>query len=274
MTRRIVTAVLAVSLLLLGSACSSSEEAGSDAPAQEEALVGLFRLTPGAVDGDRVSGTWFRMVQPGGTPESGPYMPNGDSVVPGGTATLLEPGTEGGLRTGGYQSEPNPAFAEGNSLAGSITKPTKFFAVEFGTSTNPIDPQTQRGVVAPSVVNKGGELTADVSAWAASWNNQEFNQGAPKPPAKAGPEVPVAAQVKQVWDWVAQKWLDLPSDTAASGPPATGTYDPDSKRFTLEWTSLIVDGPFNGFTGVWHLEGVFEPGAAAPGAVPQNGAGG
>ena len=155
-----------------------------------------------------MSGTWFRMAQPGGTPESGPDMPNGDSIVPGGAATLLEPGTEGGLRTGGYQSEPNPAFAGGNSLAGSITKPTKFFAVEFGTSTNPVDPQTQRGVVAPTVVNRGGVLTADLSAWGASWNNQEFNQGAPKPPAKAGPEVAVFEPVEQVWDWVAQKWLE------------------------------------------------------------------
>ncbi len=275
MRTKILVAALAAMTVLVGPGCSSGEsDTKSDAVTPEE-LIGLFRFTPGTVEGGVVSGTWFRMVQPGGTVEAGPYMPNGDSAVPGGEATLLEPGSEGGLRSGGYQSEPNPAFAEGNSLAGSITKPTKFFAVEFGTSTNAVDPQTQRSVAVPSVVNKGGELTANLSAWGASWNNQEFNQGAPKPPEKEGAQVPGAAQVKQVWDWVSQKWLNLPKDVAGEGPSATGTYDADTKKFTLQWTSLIVGGPFNGFTGVWHLEGDFEPGDAAPGAAPpQAGAGG
>src|SRR4051794_36460481 len=43
-------------------------------------------------------------------------------------------------------------------------------------------------------------------------------------------------------------------------PPTTalaGTYDPSSRKFTLDWKSRIVGGPFNGFTGVWHLAGTF-----------------
>ena len=266
MNKSALFGALALAVLVTGSGCSSDKSDSAPVAAIREELVGLFRLTPGSVHGDAVSGTWFRMVQPGGTPEAGPYMPNGDSPVAGGLATLLEPGSSGGLRTGGYQSEPNPAFAEGNSLSGAITKPAKFFAVEFGTSTNPVDPQTQRPVAVPSVINTGGTLTADLAAWAASWNNQEFNQGAPKPPEKQGPDVPGARQLRQVWDWVSQKWLNQPNGVTGQGPSATGKYAAATRKFTLQWTSLIAGGPFNGFTGVWHLEGVFEPGQAAPAA--------
>ncbi|QIS01931.1 hypothetical protein F5X71_05995 [Nocardia brasiliensis] len=261
--RKTIALAAFAALVLVVPGCSSGDEDNST-PGGPEQLVGLLRFTPGSVSGDDVAGTWFRMVQPGGTPEKGPYMPNGDSPAQGGSTTLLEPGTAGGLRIGGYQSEPNPGFAQGNSLSASITKPTKFFAVEFGISTNPVDPQTQRRVPPPTVTNDGGALTADLSSWAASWNDQEFNQGAPKPPEKQDAQVAGAEQVQKVWDWVAKQWFDKPNSDAAQGPSATGSYDRKTRKFTLQWTSLIVGGPFNGFTGVWHLEGVFEPDAAAP----------
>ncbi|MFJ4650703.1 hypothetical protein ACIP5Y_05410 [Nocardia sp. NPDC088792] len=256
-----MAAVLATAAVFATGCGSSSSEKASTGPEQ---LVGLLRFTPGTVDGNTVHGTWFRMVQPGGTPDNGPYMPNGDSPAQGGSTTLLSPGTAGGLRVGGYQSEPKPGFDHGNSLSDSITEPTKFFAVEFGISTNPVDPQTQRDVPPPTVTNNDGKLTADLSSWAASWNDQEFNQGAPKPPEKQGPQVAGSEQVQKIWDWVGHQWFDRPKSDAAQGPSATGTYDPKTKAFTLEWTSLIVGGPFNSFTGVWHLEGIYEPSAAAP----------
>ncbi|GAA2066347.1 hypothetical protein [Williamsia deligens] len=262
--RRVMVVVAALALVTGMTACSSDD----GAPASGD-LVGLFRLDPGKVNGDTVSGSWFRMVQPAGTVKDGPFMPNGDSPAQGGTVTLLSPGTEGGLRVGGFQSEPTPGFApDGNSLSGSIMAPTRFFGVEFGASTNAVDPQTRRAVVAPSVHDEGGKLTANVTAWAASWNNQEFNQGAPKAPAAAGPQVPGVAQATRAWDWVSQKWLGQDNASSGDGPPATGTYDASSRRYTLEWTSLIVGGPFNGFTGVWHLEGLYEPSAAAPSTAP------
>ncbi|MBO0856580.1 MAG: hypothetical protein J2P18_22765 [Nocardia sp.] len=255
---------LTVAAIVLGG-CSAGATSGTS-PSAPQQLVGLFRLTPGAVQGDKVTGTWFRMVQPGGTADKGPYMPNGDSPAQGGSTTLLRPGTGGGLRTGGFQSEPNPGFAGGDSLSAAITEPTKFFAVKFGTSTNPVDPQTRRTLPPPTVREAGGKLTADVSSWAASWNDQEFNQGAPKPPERQDAQVAGSQQVQRVWDWVAQKWFDQPKSDAPQGPSATGSYDAGTRAFTLQWTSLIVGGPFNGFTGVWHLEGVFEPAAAAPGS--------
>jgi hypothetical protein len=80
-------------------------------------------------------------------------------------------------------------------------------------------------------VDEDGQLTGDVSAIAASWNNEFFNQGSPKPDGSA------------------------PGLTT----PVTGTYDPDTGAFVLEWSSQIVGGPFNDFTGIWHLEGAFTP---------------
>ncbi|MGW4243237.1 hypothetical protein [Nocardia sp. NPDC004722] len=254
-------AVLAATTALVAGCGSGDSPKTATGPEQ---LVGLIKFAPGTADGNTVRGTWFRMVQPGGTPENGPYMPNGDSPAQGGSTTLLEPGTAGGLRVGGYQSEPKPGFTQGNSLSASITKPTKFFAVEFGVSTNPVDPQTQREVPPPTVVNNDGKLTADFSAWAASWNDQEFNQGAPKPPEKQGAQVAGSEQIQKAWDWVAHQWFNRPKADAAQGPSATGTYDPKTHAVTLQWTSLIVGGPFNGFTGVWHLEGTFEPDTSTP----------
>ena len=63
----------------------------------------------------------------------------------------------------------------------------------------------------------------------AEWNRQYFNQGSPKPDGSK------------------------PGITS----PVTGTFDAKTRAFTLEWTSSIVGGPFNGFTGQWHLEGTY-----------------
>lgn len=135
---------VASTVLVTAPAC------GSEKPA-ESALKGLLALEPGKIEGNKLSGTWFKMVQPGGNPQEGPFMPNANSPVPQGSATLLSPGTDGGLILGDYQGEPDPAFDEatGYSLASRVTQPTKFFNIEFGISTNKIDPQTQRELLAP-----------------------------------------------------------------------------------------------------------------------------
>ena len=263
---RVTAAVLAGVLALgLAAACSGDDDDGGGEEALGTELVGLFRLTPGTVDGERVTGTWFRMVQPGGDADTGPYMINADSPADGGQATLLEPGTSGGFRSGGYQSQPSPGFdADGNSLADAITKPTRFFGVAFSISTNAVDLQTRTEVAPPTVFDDGGKLTADLSAWAASWNNQDFNQGAPKPVSSTGAKAPGQEQAERVYDWVAERFLEAAPEPTISGDGAKGTYDPDSGAFVLEWTSYIEGGPFNGFTGLWHLEGVFEPAERAP----------
>ena len=252
-------------LAAVGAAACGGGSQSADTADKGTELVGLFRLTGGAVNGSAISGTWFRMLQPGGSAESGPYMTNADSPADSGQATLLGPGTSGGFRTLGYQSQPTPAFdGKGHSLADAITTPTKFFGVNFSISTNAVDLQTKTDVPPPTVVLRGNKLQADLSSWAASWNNQNFNQGAPKPVSSTGAKAAGQEQAERTWDWVAQKWLESAPKATVTGKGATGTYNPSTKAFTLEWTSFIEGGPFNGFTGLWHLEGVFEPSGRAP----------
>jgi hypothetical protein len=178
------------------------------------------------------SGSYFRMVQPGGEIEGGPFVDNADSSCGDPSYSPLSPGADGGLITGGYQPQPEPPFT-GDDQAGAadaIVQPTAFFAINFAVATNEVDPQTEDDVPAPSVVDDGGTLAGDLSAWGVAYGGQHFNQGAPKPDGS------------------------LPGNT--SGP--TGTYDADTRKYVLEWTSLIQGGPFDGFTGIWHLEGTFE----------------
>ena len=159
------------------------------------------------------------MVSAGGTAEAGPFIPNADSGCPDTTYSLLNPGTDGGLLTGQWQAAPEPAFdATGNGLADLIVAPVTFFGVAFAAATDPNE-------AAPSVTASNGVLSGDLSAFTAYYGTGVFNQGAPK------------------------------SD--GSGPTPTGTVDATDGSYMTEWTSLIVGGSFDGFTGVWHLEGVF-----------------
>lgn len=260
-TARLLGPALAAALLLGAAGCGGDDgdgEAGTE-------LVGLLRLAPGAEKDGKLTGTWFRMVQVDGTVTDGPFMRNGDSKADGGEVTLLAPGTSGGLRLGGYQSQPARAYdGSGNSLASAITEPAKFFGVDFSISTNHVDPQTKRAVAPPTVVADGTRLTADLSSWGVTWNNQVFNQGAPKPVSDTAAKAAGQAEAEKVWDWVAEKYLESAPAPTITGKSATGTYDPETGAFTLEWTSLIEGGPFNRFTGLWHLEGVFEKDGRAP----------
>ncbi|MCZ4497874.1 MAG: hypothetical protein JWQ74_427 [Marmoricola sp.] len=265
-TRAAVAALAIAAALGTTAACGSGAEKNAGTPQGTE-LVGLLRLTPGAAKAGSVTGSWFRMVQVGGTADKGPYMKNADSPADGGEATLLAPGKSGGLRIGGYQTAPRPAFDEaGNSLSDAITKPVKFFGVKFSMATNAVDPQTKTDVAPPTVYLKDGRLTADLSAWGVTWNNQVFNQGAPKPVSSTGAEAIGQEKAAKAWDWVAGKYLEAAPAATTTGTGATGTYDVRTHAFTLDWTSVIEGGPFNRFIGRWHLEGTFEKDGRAPGA--------
>jgi hypothetical protein len=208
-----------------------------------EDLKGLFRIDPASCGGGAVSGTYFRMIQPGGTPD-GPFIENNSSACADRTYTDLQPGRDGGLSTTGHQPHPDPAFdASGNGVNDRITMPKGFFGKNFSTATNPTDPQTRAPAPVPTVTHDGaGKLSGNLSAFAAAYGGQHFNQGAPKP--------------------------DGSNPGLTSGP--TGTYDAATKHFALEWSSTIVGGPFNNFTGKWHFEGTFVPGGSgAPAESPQ-----
>jgi len=219
-------------LAVTGAACSSGTGKKTEAGrAAGSALVGLFRVDAGrCTDAGVTTGAWFRMIQPGGKAGDGPFVPNGDSPCGDKTWSPLKPGADGGLMTGTYQPQPAEPFdAEGRGTADAILAPTAFFAVPFANATNPVDPQTGAKTTAPAITATGGRLSGDLSAFAAAWNKQHFNQGAPKPGGA------------------------MPGLTA--GP--SGTYDAATRHYLLEWSSQIIGGPFNNFTGVWHLEGTF-----------------
>jgi hypothetical protein len=229
--RTALPAVTLASAALILAGSSSAGAAPASAP-KPKALVGTFRLAPGESGPGGATGSYFRMILPGGTVEQGPFFANPDSTAADKTYTLAQPGTDGGLVTGKYQSAPSPAFdAQGSSLSGRIIQPSPFTAINFGVSTNKTDPQTKESVPRPKITVKGGKLSGDLKAIDASWNNQNFNQGSPKPNgSKPGLTKPVH-----------------------------GTYDSKTRKFVLEWSSQIVGGPFNDFTGFWHFEGSFEP---------------
>ncbi len=242
---RWITVLIATLALAAGACGDTGAEIAADGAADDAAadtateasvpgeLVGLFRIEPGECgDGGVETGSWFRMVQSGGDLEDGPFVPNGDSPCDDPTWLPLEPGDDGGLLTGEFQEHPDPAFNDdGDALAARLAAPATWFAVDFALATNPIDPQTGTEVDAPRVEHDGaGGLAGDLRAFAAAWNGQHFNQGAPKPDG----------------------------ETPGHTQPVTGTFDPATGAYTLTWASHIVGGPFDGFTGVWHLEGTFD----------------
>jgi hypothetical protein len=141
------------------------------------------------------------------------------------------------MRTGAYQPAPSPAFSgSGDALANRIIAPQRFAFIQYSAQTSPKDPQTGADVPAPAIsVTPDGKLSGNLAAFAAQWNKQNFNVGSPKPDGS------------------------LPGLTS----PVTGTYNSDTKAYTLEWTSQIVGGAFNNFSAEWHFEGTFEPGCAA-----------
>lgn len=243
MRRHLRPLLALVVALSFAAACNDDNDDDGDDGAERTdeqggELVGLLAVDEGiCADAEVTEGSYFRMVEPGGDTETGPFVPNQDSPCGDKTWTPLAPGTDGGLLTGEYQPQPEPPFAGPNQdgAADAITQPQGFFAILFAVATNPTDPQTGDDTRPPTITaTEDGTLDGDLGAWAVAYGGQHFNQGSPKP--------------------------DGSRPGGTSGP--TGTYDAETGRYVLEWTSQIIGGPFDGFTGVWHLEGAFEEGAA------------
>jgi hypothetical protein len=195
-------------------------------------LVGTFKLDPGSCVGYTVSGTYFRMIFPNGSIKSGRFFFNPDSLCSNKGYTLAVPGSAGGLVTGRYQPNPKPAFdSHGGALSNQIVQPQGFTAINFSIATNPTDPQTGKAVPAPKIINTNGKLSGQLEAWSAAWNKLYFNQGSPKP---GGSRPGLTTSLK-------------------------GTYNAKTHAFVLTWTSQVVGGPFDDFTGYWHLSGTFVP---------------
>jgi hypothetical protein len=73
--------------------------------------------------------------------------------------------------------------------------------------------------VVPSFYVSGSKLTAYIRHLYAQWNKQTFLQGA----------------------------------------IAFGTYNSRTHAYSLTWQAVVHGGPFDGYTGHWHLQGTFTP---------------
>jgi hypothetical protein len=225
-------AVRLVSLLALGAVATGVPQIDAGASPAGKALVGTFKLDAGSCVSYSVSGTYFRMIFPNGNVNSGRFFFNPDSLCSNKSYTLAVPGTAGGLVTGRYQPNPSPAFdSHGGALAHEIVQPQGFTAINFSIATNATDPQTGKAVPAPHIVDTNGRLSGQIEAWSAAWNKLYFNQGSPKPGGSH------------------------PGLTT----PLRGTYNAKTHAFVITWASQVVGGPFNNFTGYWHLTGTFVP---------------
>lgn len=251
LTQRRLLAALAATTLVL-AACGSDDDASSDTDAttEETAAPDVTETTEAMTEETAPLATEAPTTEPAATFEGdlvglfsiddavcdaadvsgsyfrmlqpdGNYIPNSDSACVDVTYSGLTAGTDGGLVTGAYQEAPDPAFDDtGNATADAIFAPVTFFAVAFAGATDAAEAM-------PMLTATDGVLTGDLSAFTAYYGGGSFNQGAPKPDG--------------------------------SGDAPMGTIDPETGAYVLDWTSLISGGSFDGFTGVWHLEGTFTP---------------
>jgi hypothetical protein len=154
-------------------------------------------------------------------PDSTQYFENPDSTSSNKIYTAMQPGTDGGLVTGKYQPLPvQPFEANGNAVASAIVESQLFTGVKYGIFTVPVDPNTGKKYPKPNIYTKNGRLYGQTEAIIIAWDKLYFHQG-----------------------------------TNA----VSGTYNAKTHAFLLEWKDTVVGGPFDGFTGVWHLEGTFVP---------------
>ncbi|MBV9412364.1 MAG: hypothetical protein JO148_12260 [Acidimicrobiia bacterium] len=206
-------------------------------------LVGTFVLGPPTCAGDRPAGSWF-VVSYGTKVQQNPA-----SSCAGGAATLLAPGAVG-LPTGHFLLDPQPTFdGQGDSVSAGIIRPTQFGSHKLGMATSPNDVQDAPGgpaaFSAPEALWQGGNLVVDLRALDVTYD---------------GP--PDSTCVSAAGNGC---WLE-------GARQATGTYDPATGAFSLEWLSS------QGFTGAsagvtFHLAGTFvgqavatPPGTSLPGA--------
>src|SRR3954453_1414132 len=121
MTRRTraLGPLLAITTMGMLAACSSGHgDSDKATAASTKNKTGILEIAAGDCGAAAPAGSWFRMVQPGGSPQRGPYVENGDSPCTDKAVTPLLPGADRGLRIGTYQPQPNPAFGtDGGSLS-------------------------------------------------------------------------------------------------------------------------------------------------------------
>ncbi|HEY9053145.1 MAG TPA: hypothetical protein VIQ03_16475 [Gammaproteobacteria bacterium] len=132
---------------------------------------------------------------------------------------------------GGYESSTGAFVLDSGIYQGDVNNIMNDYIVtwQFGyfgsvyNFTAPSNPEFSYDAGGPPpsgfVDDTSNTIVMDLSSWFAWWNGIVFNQGSPN---------------------------------------ATGTYDPATGIFILNWSKLIVGGPFSGTTGYWQLTGFVE----------------
>ncbi|MHB2023194.1 MAG: hypothetical protein ACYCO3_07695 [Mycobacteriales bacterium] len=185
-----------------------------------QSLVGTFAIQSGACAGSGApNGTWFEMLSP-----SGSTVDNGNSPCSNQAYTPLKAGTIG------FSTEQFEPFASNPSSSDAIVAPATFFGSPFAVATETPDKQTSQPVPLPTITDNAGQLSGQVEAWQVYYNTQYYNQGAPKPGGAT-------------------------SGGTTNG--ISGSYNSSTGYYSITWKSTIKGGGFNGFTGVWHLQGTF-----------------
>lgn len=141
-------------------------------------------------------------------------------------------GSPGGTALTGGGASPIVAGTYQGSVGSNATSLTvfSFFGTPVYTFTAASDPGIAGGGPAPSgtVDTTAGTIAMDMSSFFASWNGTDFSQGG----------------------------------------AATGTYNAGTGAYSMNWSSTIVGGTFNGQTGYWHLTGNATTAAPAPVPLP------
>jgi hypothetical protein len=241
MSRRTQFFAALVSSVLVISSCGSGNSSAMVEVGPNGEVKGVFSVDPGMCGSfGPESGSWFRMIEPGGNALQGPFVTNFDSMCPDQAYSLLSPGTTG-FRAGKFQKHPRPGFdAATNGLANEIIGPTRFYSVNFALSSEDISPLTGKSLPPPKfmVVDESGNedsddwtLMASLESLYIAWNGEYVEQGAPHPEGFVG---------------------------GTTSP--RGSINMKTGRYNLNWKSQINGGAFDGYIGEWHLEGIFSPG--------------
>jgi hypothetical protein len=185
---------------------NSSSAATSDPTTGDQELSGTFTLGSSSCADATPSGSYFTISY--STLTEG----NTSSTCDGGAYTLLQPGSTG-LGIGTFTPNPSPTFdGSGNSLANSIVMPVGYNGHALGLATSPEDvqdaPQGPPIFNPPEAIIEGSNLAVDLSSLNVTYD------GTPND---------TCAQSFGVGCWLEGSRV------------ATGTYDPTSGDFTLEW---------------------------------------
>ncbi len=193
----------------------------------------VIALTAGMISGAAQAATIDTLFAGGGTFKMGVFTP-APNAISGSTHNIIGAYNPPGWNVSTAQSSQAASSIASFNFNGGGTWVNTFTAAassQAGVSGGGAAPSGTVNGASATIAN-GSAITVNLSSFFANWNGSDFNQG-----------------------------------SAA----ATGTVSNvvgNSFDYVLDWSSLIVGGPFNNQTGTWHLTGTGTVAAAAPVPLP------